>query len=520
MKSIKQKILVVVIAGLLVITAVVSAIAVSMTHEIMHKDADRILSNVTQKEAAYINDVLGDMQKSAAIMEHYALADVESVEEMRDPERCAAYLEENKAMFAEIALNTNGIEGFFMRLNPEYTTPTTGFYHLINKAGVIQSMQVTDLSKYAPNDTKNVSWYYTCIEKGEATWLDPYRFPGNEALLISYTIPMYVDGELFGVLGFDMNFEYLVERVNNISVYEHGRAVLLSSDSATVYTETEEHESVDPHTKATAELLNGMKLELHADYKDIQRDIYPMLGNIVIAFVVVLFFAILYTVVVTHRIVRPLNQLTMAAKSLSSDISEAQLSNFPTDTQDEVGTLSRVLRETYEKIQEYTTYINALAYRDSLTGIKNSTAYAEAVAELNKEINCANPQFGVLVADINNLKQTNDEYGHDIGNDLIVHTAKILTSTFKNSAVFRIGGDEFAVVLRGADYLDYHALVEKLDVACGDDYVTVCEKRIPVSMARGVSLFDAEIDRVYEDVFAKADHAMYLHKSESKVKKS
>ena len=48
MKTIKGKILTVVIAGLLVITAVVSAVAVTMTHEIMHKDADRILSNVTQ----------------------------------------------------------------------------------------------------------------------------------------------------------------------------------------------------------------------------------------------------------------------------------------------------------------------------------------------------------------------------------------------------------------------------------------------------------------------------------------
>ena len=57
MKSIQSKILIVVISGLLVITAAVSAIAVNMTHEIMHKDADRILNNVTQKEAAYINDV-------------------------------------------------------------------------------------------------------------------------------------------------------------------------------------------------------------------------------------------------------------------------------------------------------------------------------------------------------------------------------------------------------------------------------------------------------------------------------
>lgn len=520
MRSIKQKILVVVITGLLVITAVVSTIAVNMTHEIMHKDADRILNNATQKEAAHINDRLGDVQKSAAIMAHYSLADITSAEEVRDPDRCAAYLDDIRSMFEEVALNTKGIDGFFIRLNPEYTTPTTGFYCLVNEDDTIRSMPVTDLSKYAESDGQNVGWYYTSARSGKSEWLNPYKFPGYEEKLISYTTPLYVNSKLLGVIGFDMNFGELLDSIDGIEVYEHGCAVLLASDGLTAYNtaDIDAGGGTDPHTQATAELLNGMKLQLRADYKDIQKELHPMLTNIVVAFLVVLLFAIVYTVAVTHRIVKPLKQLTAAAKSLSSDMGgETQLSQIPTNLKDEVGTLARVLRETYAKIQAYTTYINALAYRDSLTGIKNSTAYAEAINELNKEINCGNPQFGVLVADINNLKQANDEYGHDVGNDLIVHIAKILTNTFKNSAVFRIGGDEFAVVLRGADYQNYHALLEKLDEACASDCVTVGEKQIPVLMARGVSLFDAEIDCVYEDVFSKADHAMYLHKSESKA---
>ena len=122
---------------------------------------------------------------------------------------------------------------------------------------------------------------------------------------------------------------------------------------------------------------------------------------------------------------------------MSLGVGEADFSDVPIESKDEIGTLSKVLTSTYAKIQEYTTYINALAYRDSLTGIKNSTAYTEAITELNKSICTANPQFGVLVADINNLKETNDRYGHDVGNELIVHTSKVLVNTFKNSAVFR-----------------------------------------------------------------------------------
>ena len=226
--------------------------------------------------------------------------------------------------------------------------------------------------------------------------------------------------------------------------------------------------------------------------------------------------SILYTIFVTYRIVRPLKQLTSAAKDLSDGLDESKLSQISVNSKDEIGTLSVVLKDTYKKIHEYTTYINALAYRDSLTGIKNSTAYTEAIAAINKEINCENPRFGVLVADINNLKQTNDKYGHDVGNELIIHTSKILTEIFRESSVFRIGGDEFAVILKNNDYKDYRNLLVEFDKACSEDFITVYENKIPVSIARGVASYNPDVDRIYEDVFANADHAMYLNKEESK----
>ena len=517
MKSIQTKILIVVISGLLVITAVVSAIAVNMMHEIMHKDADRILNNVTLKESAYINDVLGDIQKSAEIMEHYATYEIESLSQLSDAEFLTKYLNKTKAMFLEIALNTKRVDGFFFRLNPQYTDSKTGFYNLLSDAGNVSEMELTDLSKYPENDEKNVGWYYTAVREGKPIWLDPYNYPGYDSRLISYCIPLYVDSQLLGVIGFDMDFGYLVEKINEISVYEEGYAVLLASDGKTGYNHTDIEESVHPHTKAIAPLYNGMYLELRADYQDIQKDVRPMLTKIVSAFVVVLFFSILYTIFVTRKIVRPLKQLTLAAEELSTDLSEVSLSKLAIDSKDEIGTLSNVLKDTYEKIREYTSYINALAYRDSLTGIKNSTAYTEALDLLNKEINHSNPQFAVLVADINNLKKTNDRFGHDIGNELIVHTAKILTETFKTSSVYRIGGDEFAVILKNADYMNYRYLLNNLEEACSKDFINVFENKIPVSIAYGVALFDPEIDRVYEDVFAKADHAMYLNKHESKA---
>jgi diguanylate cyclase (GGDEF)-like protein len=316
------------------------------------------------------------------------------------------------------------------------------------------------------------------------------------------------------ILGFNMDFDYLLDRVNSISVYEEGCALLFGEDNVECYNQSEKTEIKGEYAETNTPLVNGMRLDLRAAYKDIQSGIRPMLTYIVAAFLTVFVLAILYTVWVTHKIVTPLKKLTVAAGKISSGEQEIDLI---VDSKDEVGILSRVLDDTYGKIREYSAYINALAYRDSLTGIKNSTAYTEAIEELNKEINLGTPDFGVIVADINNLKKTNDTYGHDVGNELIVHTAKILTETFKTSPVFRIGGDEFAIILRGKDLEKHRALIEKMDVAFASDFISVNEISVPVLVARGVAVFDPTIDNVYTDVFSKADHAMYMNKQAMKA---
>ena len=148
MKSIGMRIMVCVVSGLIVITAVVSAIAVNMTHEIMHKDADRILSNVAQKEAAFINDALGDIEKSAAIMKHYVLSEISSVDQLEDLDFRNSYLDKARKMFTEVALNTKGVEGWYYRLNPEFTDGTSGFYNLLSENSTVEEMSVTDLLAY------------------------------------------------------------------------------------------------------------------------------------------------------------------------------------------------------------------------------------------------------------------------------------------------------------------------------------------------------------------------------------
>lgn len=524
MKSIQSKILVVVISGLFVMMSVVSIIGFTMTHEIIHRDADRILSNVCEKEAVKINDMLGDIRNGAEIMEHYATTMLDDVETLKDEVYRTAYLTNNRTMFEEIARNIEGVQSFYFRLNPTYSTGTAGFYFDVKDDGTLASLKPTDLTKYERGDDEHVGWWYAAVDAGKGTWLQPYEYidgNGRESRLISYVIPFYDGTVLVGVIGIDIDFAYFVQYVDSLEVYDQGVPVLLGADGKTTYnkksqeSEAHKHDS-HAHTHATSNLKNGMKLQLHADYQDIQSSVRPMLFYILIAFGGVLVVFIVYTIIVTQKIVAPLKKLTAVVQGELTDEKAAE--DLATDSKDEIGTLSVAFSKAYAKLREYNKYINALAYRDSLTGIKNSTAYVEASQEWDHQINCGCPRFGIVVVDINDLKKVNDTYGHDRGNELIVHTSRILEKIFSGSAVFRIGGDEFVVFLQGQDLENYHTLIEQLDAACAEDYITVDDEKLPISVARGVALYDPQVDRVYDDVFVKADQAMYLHKSSQKNK--
>ncbi|MBR5649061.1 sensor domain-containing diguanylate cyclase [Pseudobutyrivibrio sp.] len=105
-----------------------------------------------------------------------------------------------------------------------------------------------------------------------------------------------------------------------------------------------------------------------------------------------------------------------------------------------------------------------LARRDELTGIKNKTAYKEleesAQGNIDNGMDYLN--FGLVVCDTNNLKQINDTLGHAAGDEYIRASARLLCDTFVHSPVFRIGGDEFVVFLRGNDYTQRYELMKKL----------------------------------------------------------
>lgn len=197
-----------------------------------------------------------------------------------------------------------------------------------------------------------------------------------------------------------------------------------------------------------------------------------------------------------------------------SEVSEnSSIDSGSATEEDELETLGRKIRTMQDEMGLYLDYLRIQAYTDSLTRVGSSTAYHELVNELNEKINGGTADFYVAVFDVNSLKQLNDTYGHECGDEYIKGTATALKEGFGDACIFRIGGDEFAVVAEGFEQAQMDEGLRGVATALA----AFNESRhydAVLAISQGVSHFEPETDSCFKDVFARADHAMYVSKRE------
>lgn len=154
----------------------------------------------------------------------------------------------------------------------------------------------------------------------------------------------------------------------------------------------------------------------------------------------------------------------------------------------------------------------ALAYTDSLTGVKNKRAFTEAQQTFQQGIDSGDlSEFGIIVFDLNGLKIVNDTHGHEAGDIFIKDSCHIICDSFKHSPVYRIGGDEFVVFLKGEDYACREQLLNNFDLQMEKN-----RKNGGIVIASGLEIYHSDRLDTFATVFARADKKMYERKRKLK----
>ena len=169
-----------------------------------------------------------------------------------------------------------------------------------------------------------------------------------------------------------------------------------------------------------------------------------------------------------------------------------------------------------QKLRKDLQHTMLIANKDPLTGVGSAVAYKAKCELINNEIKTKdNINFAVVECDVNNLKFINDSFGHELGSAYIKNCCKVFCNTFKHSPVYRIGGDEFVIILFDSEYENRNVLFEKLKSSISNKVFAPTES---ISFAAGMAEYNAETDKSVKDVLQRADDAMYAHKNEMKNK--
>ena len=528
--SIQNKIILLILVGILFSSLTIGGLGIVSFQEELEKSVISTMNLTCQEKAEELNNILGRIEQSTEVMAILSINYIESIEGLKDDAYREARISHLTQVGYNIVDNTKGALGIYLRLNPEIAGPQEGFYWMSDVSGELQLHPNTNISNFTEADKDHVGWYYEPIKAGTAIWMDPYTNQNTNRTIVSYVMPIYKEGQLLGVVGMDIDWPFITGMIDEIKVYKTGYAFLADENFKVAYSKefapgtnvtgfSEEIKSIEKSelirndrvyefdfegrskTAAFTVLCNGKIMAVIAPNDEINADFNALVAKIVMmAFITGLGFVFI-TILIARTIIRPLKKLDKVAQDIAQGNLDVDLNIH---SNDEVGTLAQSLSETAKQLKIRINYINNLAFSDKLTGIKNSTAYLQEVAFIKNDIIQKKVEFAVFVIDANGLKYVNDNYGHEIGNELIIKVTQMIEEVFGTENVYRIGGDEFAVIL-------FDVTEEVCINYCKNFEETVEHQKgkIWASASIGYAIYNKKVDTTYESVFNRADEDMY-----------
>lgn len=532
MNSIRTKIILLTLCAIVVATSIATlfgVLAVKNTGSSSSEDLLQLLCETGEKNLdAYFESV----EKEVRIVSGFVENDLNGI---TDESQLKDHLERIRTVFERTVFSTEGVLTYYYRIDPTVSDTLKGFWYIYTPETGFQEHEVTDISSYDLTDTSALVWFTVPRATGSSVWLPPYLTETLGARVISYNVPVYWNDRFIGVIGIEIDFSVLTEQVDHIRLYGHGCAFINDASGILIYhpqiNETAnlpvpgellsddkliryQYEGVEK-LAVWMPLHNGMRLNVTVPVSEINGNWQQLIRSMIAVSVIVLAVFILLTYHQTGKITKPLQKLTEAARKLDEGSYDFELRD---DGNDEVGVLTRTVSHLVDHLKNYISGLNDLAYADALTSVRNRGAFDIYVRNMEAELAEAKGQkeFAICMIDCNDLKVINDRWGHEKGDLYLKAACSLVCHTFVHSPVFRIGGDEFAVILQKSDYEHRDELLARFDEACAESRAREADAWNQVNVARGVAVYNIKKDDTVNDVVRRADKLMYENKWEIK----
>lgn len=530
LNSLRTKITTLTASMIIIVMIISAAFGVIALKDVGNENANntlRLLCEVGQKN---LDEYFSSVEQSVELISAYVESDLDGI----DDQHLSRHVERVRDIFTNYTFPNNSVLTYYYRIDPNISDDVDGFWYVRRENGRFIEHETTDITQYDVEDTSKLVWFTVPKHDGKAVWLPPYITENLGARVLSYNVPVYYKDSFVGVIGIEIDYTAIAEQVDNIVLYENGYAFindtqgriiyhprmdvtamesqpvlpdgLLSSDSVVTYN----YEGVDKQG-IWLPLENNMHLNVSVPVDEINIGWRNWVSQLLVLFLMILSGFIALTLYASGMITKPLSDLTEAARQVDKGNYDYMIEY---NGNDEIGVLTRTFRNLISHLKVYISNLNDLAYADALTSLRNKGAFDIYMQNIQTSIDNKEEEtaFAICIFDCNNLKQINDNYGHDKGDLYLQCTAELICNVYEHSPVFRIGGDEFAIILTGADYENREKLRKLYYRRCDQNNKVKENPWEKVSAAFGMSVYDPDEDMSVNDVFRHADKLMYENK--------
>lgn len=449
MKSIKTKLTLCILLCTFLSSAITELASLRVTKEATAQYAQQSMVMEAQNRTIELNGWIACIEQSVDTLSDYVVNEMDFDAFFRDKAYADKFTEQVQSILEDFAVHTDGAITAYIRYNPEYSNPTSGYFLMRNSlAEDFYEVEPTDFSMYEPTDYAHVGWYYLPVENKAPLWMSPYLNENVNVYMISYVVPIYAeDGTSIGIIGMDIDFNQVTKIVDSVSIYDTGYAFLTDAkgeimhhkdlglgqnlgelggttgDVAAKIAAGEGESSLLEYTYNNirkqlvyTSLNNGMKFVLTAPDKEIRATTNMLVVKASMGGLGAILFSLVVGLVISFLIAKPITALTKVIdKTARFDFTPTQNSRLLRRYKDEIGQMANKVHEMRKSLREMvgeikgaeTTLLSSVENLDHIMADNNSRSQDNSAAtqEMAAGIDMAAKNTKHIADNMENAKQ-------------------------------------------------------------------------------------------------------------------
>ncbi len=383
-KKLKTQTVLILISSMLFAFLVTAASIIIYLNNLTLDNQATAIKLAAENKKLELNTFFNWAENTVHSFENYILDTIDEKKLLTDEKYEEDYMLKLTEVLSDIDIHYKGNVCTYFRMNIQKYGPSRGLFLTGGYQKRFVSVRTTDLSKFSPTDTEHVGWYYLPLWKKEPVWTPAYENLSLGQKMISYSVPVYKNGEFLGVVGIDLSLALIDDMIKSLQL-EGSTCLLVGSEDNLIHlnSQDESTKAVDQsaelsiildqflnnpdktfqiftweeqkHYGTITHLDNGMSYIASVSKSELLKPLYNLIITLLISFILVClltFFLILFTYKKVINPVKIINRTTsrLARGELYIDI--------PYESDNEIGTLANNIRLMTTQLKEYIEYIS------------------------------------------------------------------------------------------------------------------------------------------------------------------